>query len=78
MNLTPLQQDERDAMCLDRQAILRVVSALRGYRALVQKLIARRYRDGFTELGFTSDEVEELEGGALEPDLDSSPPKGGT
>jgi hypothetical protein len=40
MKLTDLQQDERDAMCGDRAAILRVVGGLRQYRALVEKLLS--------------------------------------
>jgi len=37
--LTPLQLSERGALCLDRMEILRVVSALRKYRALMARLI---------------------------------------
>lgn len=70
--LTPLQQIERDAMCGDRSAVLQVVSGLRGYRALVQKLIDRRYGDGFTELGSTSDDVEEIEGAPLPIGVDQN------
>jgi hypothetical protein len=60
--LTPLQQDERDALCGDRGAIMRVVSALRGYRARVLRLWNARYNDGFTELGSTVEDVNEIEG----------------
>ena len=36
--LTPLQKLERDALLMDRRAVLGVVSALRGYRAICAKL----------------------------------------
>lgn len=43
--MTPLQQDERDAMTGDRSALLRVVSGLREYRTLMQRLADARYSD---------------------------------
>jgi hypothetical protein len=64
-DLTPLQQDELDALCGDRAACLRVVSGLRGYRALVQRLVGARYRDGFVEAYSVPNDVEEIEGGDL-------------
>lgn len=39
--LTPLQQDELSALTLDRSAIIKVVSALREYRKLVEMMRAR-------------------------------------
>lgn len=33
----------------DRQAIIRVVSALRSYRAAVDALLSARYEDGFSD-----------------------------
>lgn len=60
--LTPLQQDELDAMTGDRQAVLRVVGGLRRYRALFKQLEARSYNNGFTELRHTDDDVESIEG----------------
>ena len=39
--LTPLQEDERAAILLDRDAVIRVVSALREYRKLVQTMRSR-------------------------------------
>jgi hypothetical protein len=62
--LTNLQEDERSAMCLDRAAVLRVVSALRSYRAASQKLLGARYRDGFVDGAATTSfecEIEEIE-----------------
>lgn len=64
-NLTPLQQDERDAMCGDRAAVLRVVSALRGYREAVRSVLSTRYRDGFIDgvaAAALSSSAEEIEG----------------
>lgn len=43
--LTPLQEDERKALTGDRGAMLRVVSGLREYRAILAELTAAR-RDG--------------------------------
>lgn len=37
--LTPLQQEERDAMCGDRMSVIRVVSGLRAYREFVRRLL---------------------------------------
>lgn len=37
--LTPLQQQERSAMCGDRQSVLRVVGGLRSYRDFVRRLL---------------------------------------
>jgi hypothetical protein len=39
--LTPLQGDEQAAMLLDRSAVIRVVSALREYRKLVETMCGR-------------------------------------
>jgi hypothetical protein len=44
--LTDLQQDERDAMTGNRMAVIRVVSALRQYRAAVGEMLSKRYADG--------------------------------
>ena len=60
--MTPLQQDERDAMTGDRAATIRVVSALRSYRELVAGLRRRASFDGHTELLETETEVDEIEG----------------
>lgn len=64
--LTDLQKDERSAMCLDRAAVLRVVSALRAYRDASLKLLGARYADGFVDgaamMSFEC-EVEEIEKG---------------
>jgi hypothetical protein len=43
--LTPLQQDERDALTGDRRAVLRVVSALRAYREAVKTALDTRWGD---------------------------------
>jgi hypothetical protein len=62
--LTNLQEDERSAMCLDRAAVLRVVSALRAYRAASRKLLGARYSDGFVDGAATTSfecEIEEIE-----------------
>jgi len=45
-DLTELQQDERRALLLERPAVLRVVSALRQYRAAVAKAREMRWGDG--------------------------------
>ena len=63
--LTPLQGDEKEAMTLDRAAILRVVSGLRGYRAEVKALLAKRYSDGEVDgatLSLFALRVDEIEG----------------
>jgi hypothetical protein len=39
--LTPLQEDERAALTGDRSAVIRVVSALREYRKLVETMSGR-------------------------------------
>lgn len=44
--LSPLQLTERQAVVLDRLAVLQVVSALRRYRAAAKALLHKRYRDG--------------------------------
>jgi len=41
-----LEESERNAMLLDRQAVLAVVSALRKYREASKVLLDSRYRDG--------------------------------
>lgn len=40
------EQTERDALLLKRVAVIRVVSALRQYRALTKTLKERRWNDG--------------------------------
>lgn len=62
--LTALQEDERSAICLDRHAVLRIVSALRLYRAASQKLLGAWYSDGFVDGAATMTfkcEIEEIE-----------------
>lgn len=49
IELTPLQEHERQAMVGDREATIQVVSALRKYRAAVQSLLNSRYGDGFVD-----------------------------
>jgi hypothetical protein len=44
--LTTLQELEREALVLNRQAVIAVVSALRQYREIAQTLLSGRYRDG--------------------------------
>lgn len=44
--MSTLQDIERDAMLLDRAAVLQVVSALRCYRAAVQRALSLGYGDG--------------------------------
>jgi hypothetical protein len=44
--LSNLQLLERQTLLLDRSAIIQVVSALRGYRELSQKLLSKRYENG--------------------------------
>ena len=43
---TWLQEQERAAMLGERAAVLRVVGALRTYRAAFERLAASRYSDG--------------------------------
>jgi hypothetical protein len=62
--LTKLQRAERDAMCGDRDAVLAVVSGLRQYRAAVETLLAKRYRDGEVDavaMSFFQNTVEDIE-----------------
>jgi hypothetical protein len=69
--LTYLQQQEREAMCGDRAAILVVVSAVRQFRALIHRLGNSRYSDGECDgysLTTFFDEVAEIEN--QEPDDD--------
>jgi len=44
--LTPLQETERSALCGDRSAILRLVSAVRKFREESARLVRGRYGDG--------------------------------
>lgn len=57
--LTWIQNLERRALVGDRQAMIQVVSALRGYRQVVKETLARRYRDGFID-GAASAYLEEV------------------
>ncbi len=45
-SLTELQRTERSALTGDRMAVARVVSALREYRAAVQRALDLRWGDG--------------------------------
>lgn len=63
--LSPLQQDERAAMTGDRAAVLRVVSALRQYRAAARELLDARYADGECDrvaMSTFASVVEDIEG----------------
>lgn len=69
--LTPLQELEKEALCGDRQAVLRVVSSLRRYRAESKKLLDSRYRDGECDslsLHEFNEEIEEIEKAGEEDD----------
>ena len=62
---------EKQAMLLDRAAVLRVVSALRQYRHAAQSLLGKRYRDGECDavaLTVFEDEVKEAEEVLLDED----------
>ncbi len=63
--LSPLQQDERDALCGCRSATIRVVDALRKYREESNKILAARYSDGAVDgavmFGFLCT-LEDIEG----------------
>jgi len=62
--LTDLQQDELRAAVGDRMAVLRVVSALRLYRAASRRLLDARWGDGAADGYHTSvfaDAVTEIE-----------------
>lgn len=66
--LTQLQADERAAMLGDRAATLRVVSGLRRYRALVERLLGARYGDGAVdgyEAAAAETEIEAIEAGEV-------------
>lgn len=55
---------ERLAMAGDRAAVLRVVSALRRYRAAAKTMLAKRYSDGEVDGGTLTtfaDEIAEVE-----------------
>lgn len=63
--MTRLEHDERAALCGDRAAVICIVSALREYRAAVERLLASRYRDGFVDgaatntLALAREDIEE-------------------
>lgn len=63
--MTELQQLERRALVGDRDAVLRVVFALRAYREAVSKCLESRWRDGAID-GAKSSEfagaISEIEG----------------
>jgi glucose-6-phosphate 1-dehydrogenase len=59
--ITDLQKTEREALLMDRHAIINVVSALRKYRAAAQKLLQGRYRDGACDGVAVSQFAEEIE-----------------
>jgi hypothetical protein len=64
--LTALQEDERDALLLDRGAVVRVVSGLRKYRAEVVKMLGARYWDGEVNaatLSAFASHIEDIEEG---------------
>lgn len=64
---TPLQLDELEALTGDRAAVLSVVSALRRYRELVNRIAKARYADGEVDgatLASLLSEVSEIEGEA--------------
>jgi hypothetical protein len=60
-DLTPLQNDEREALCGDRAATIRVVSALRSYREAVAALLAARYRVDDYTMSVLADAVAVIE-----------------
>lgn len=65
--LTNLQADERLALTGYREATLRVVSALRRYRAASKQLLVSRYADGECDavaLGRFESECVEIEEGS--------------
>ena len=58
------EETERRAILCDRAAILQVVSALRRYRAAVERLLEARYMDGECDrvaIGSLQDTAEEIE-----------------
>ena len=60
--MSQLEEDERAAMLLDRAAILRIVSALRRYRAASESMLAARYTDGEVDGATLSVFEEEVKG----------------
>lgn len=60
--LTPLQDDEQAALLLDRDAVIRVVSALREYRKLVETMRSRH--EMYQVWGEAESEVPRIEGTA--------------
>ena len=64
--MTDVEEVERQALLCDREAIQKVVSALRRYRAIVTQTLERRYRDGecdrvqLSNLEFEVEEIEEF------------------
>lgn len=68
-----LQQIELDALLLERAAVIRVVSALRQYRAEVTKMLDRRYGDGEVDgctLGSFADAIKEIENPSEDQEYD--------
>jgi len=61
--LTPLQITERRAMCLDRQAVLVIVGALRAYRAANKRALDSLWSGVMDEVTTRSlrTEIEEIE-----------------
>jgi len=62
---TPLQEEELEALMApegDRRLVLRVVSALRMYRAAARKLIEQRYEGGGADRVMMGDFEQEIGG----------------
>ncbi len=51
--LTPLQETEREALCGDRQAIARLVSAVRKFRVLLDTLADEQKAEGAVTMRWT-------------------------
>ena len=69
--LTSSQENEREALLLDRDAVIRVVSDLRLYRAAAKRLISVRWGDGACDgacIHAFASQVEDIEDGE-NPDI---------
>jgi hypothetical protein len=65
-NLTYIQKRELEAMILNKQSIIEVISALRKYRKVVKTLLSRRYTDGECDSAALSEfesDIEDIESG---------------
>lgn len=60
-DLSSLQETERKALCLDRLAISRLVSAVRRYRSACENLKRKKLPDGLVDTVGFFEQIDEIE-----------------